>query len=322
METQAPTQPQVKPAIEVEIDQAQQKYMQEKIHRGRWRTIHASGIDDQCNRRLFYYLTCGELADAINPDLAAIFEEGNEQEIIAKRYLSELGFEIIKAQMTEHWDKFNIAVRCDGFLEKNAERYLVDIKSVSEYAWDSIYSEADLSAGYYRKWRGQMQISMLLFNIDKSLLILKRKQAKQLRAIPIYLDYTYAESLLKKADIVNLGVRTGTPPAHINNPVECKKCPFFGKVCNPSMDYGEAILNLDDPELAIMLEKRDELALARSEYERLDKDIKERFKEIPDAICGDFHITGKGSEVNIKAKDAYVQKKWTTKIERISCQQE
>lgn len=306
------------PNIASAIEAAQQKYLQEKIHRGRWRSIRASGIDDPCNRRLYYYLTCGELADDVTTDLAAIFEEGKDQEPGVRRYLSELGFEIKNAGVTESYSAHNISASIDGILEWNGEKYIAEIKTVSDYAWDSVYAIQDMQDGYYRKWYGQMQVYLLVFGYEKGLFFLKKKTAKQIRVIQVPLDYEYAEGLLKKAEAVNAAIKTASPPPHIQNPVECRKCPFFAKVCNPPMEFGDGIVNIEDAELAAKLTEREVLAAARAKYEKVDKDIKTRFREIPNAICGDFHISGKERIVKYEAREASESKQWITKIESLN----
>lgn len=305
------------PNIASAIDAAQEKFLQEKITRSRWRSIRASGIDDPCNRRLFYYLTCGELADDIDTGLAAIFEEGKDQEPGVRRYLSELGFEIKKAGVTESYAAHNISGSIDGVLEWNGQRYVAEIKTVSDYAWESVYGIEDMKDGYYRKWYGQMQVYLLIFGYEKGLFFLKKKSAKQIRVIEIALDYEYAEKLLQKAEAVNGAIKTNTPPAFIQNPTECRRCPFFAKTCNPPLEFGDGIVNIEDEELAKKLLERDSVSAARSRYEKLDKEIKSRFREIPNAICGDFHISGKETIVKYEAKEASEQKKWNMKIEKL-----
>lgn len=317
METNISSAAKEAPHISSAIEEAQRKYLEEKITRGRWRSLRASGIDDPCNRRLFYYLTCGELADEITPQLAAIFEEGKDQEPGVRRWLSELGFEIKKTGATEYWPEHNLSGKVDGVLAWNGRKYIAEIKTVSDYAWDSIYSAEDMREGYYKKWLGQMQIYLLLFAYEWGLFLLKRKSAKQIRAIEVPLDYEYAENLLKKAEAVNRAIKTNEPPPFIQNPVECRKCPFFAKVCNPPMEFGDGIVNIEDLELASKLEKREELASAKGEYERLDKEIKTRFREIPNAICGDYHITGEERVVKYKAQPARELKQWIVKVEKL-----
>lgn len=308
------------------IQEAQRKFLSEKGFSGRWKSVRASGIDDPCNRRLFYYLTCGEMAPEMPIDRIAIFEEGKEQEPAVRRFLSELGFEIQKVGMTQTWDKYNISGQVDGTLKFNGEPYLVEIKTVSEYAWDDLKTADDMIGHkWYQKWYGQMQIYLLLFEFKKGIFILKRKQAKEIRVLEVELDYVYAEKLLQKAEIVNKAVKENIPPDFLKNkPLECKRCPFYGIVCQPEMEYKDGILSVDDEEMATKLNKREELSSAKKEYEAIDKEIKENFVEwltkdeaINEAFCGSFHVSVKKQLRNMKAMEARVAEVFVTKIERI-----
>ena len=304
--------------IAEEIEARQQKYLEEKIHRGRWKSIRASGIGDKCVRRIYYYLTVGELADDITTELAAIFAEGNDQEPGVRRLMSELGMEVMKAGTNMNWDEYNISGTIDGTLVWEGNKYLVEIKTVSDFAWDKLNKIEDFDEGYYQKWAAQMQIYLLLFGYEKGIFVLKKKSAKKIKIIEASLNYDYAESLLAKAETVNQAVKTMTPPDFLQcNPVECKKCPFFGKVCNPPLDFGAGAVNVEDPELIKKITRREAIKEFSSEYDKLDKEIKERFREVPAAICGDFSITGKAGVRKYAAKEAYEAKTWTTKIERL-----
>lgn len=298
------------------IETAQEKYLQEKIYRGRWKSIRASGIGDVCSRRIFYYMTCGEEAEEITTQLAAIFEEGKDQEPRVRRYLSELGFEVMKAGLSDYWPEYNISGQIDGILNNE---YIAEIKTVSEEAWRSLETLQDFIDGsYHERWYAQMQVYLLLNSKEKGVFILKRKQAKQIRVIEVSLDYDYAEKLLKKAEAINAAIQSGNPPEYLKgNVTECRRCPFFGKVCNPPLDFGETQI-IEDDKLAKDLSRREELSAAKSEYDKLDKEAKERLRDIPAAICGEFQITGKAGQMKQAAREASVITVWRTKIERIN----
>lgn len=306
------------PSVIEDFEKAQTKYIQEKKYRSRWKSLRASGLDDICNRRLFYYMTCGELARDNSDELTAIFEEGKEQEIGVRRYLSELGFEINKATLTNSWDKYGISGSIDGTLNYNGLEYLVEIKTVSDYAWDSIYEAKDLlDSPYHRRWYGQIQLYLFLFGHEQGLLILKRKQAKQVHMIPIAIDYEYAERLLQKAEAVNKAITDNVLPDYLaGNVKECKQCTFLGTVCNPPMDYGESLL-LDDAELESLLEQREVLKETYKKYNKIDKEIKERFEGVERAYCGSFVIEGKEQVRKISAREASESYCWVTKIEKL-----
>ena len=272
---------------------------------------------------MFLNLTAGELANDVTPELQAIFSEGNDQEITTRRYLSELGYEILQAGSTEQWKQFNISGSIDGILKYEDEKYIVEVKTVSEYAWEKLHEPNDFNEGFYAKYLAQINLYMLLYNYDKGIFILKRKQAKQVRIIPVELNYTFAESLLKKAERVNAAFKANVPPDFLkNNPPECKRCAFFGTVCQPPIDFGEGIVNIEDDELAQKLKRREELSPIASEYDKLDKEAKERLREIPHAVVGDFEVIGKEGQRTYKATEAKIVKTWSTKIQRIEQKQE
>jgi CRISPR/Cas system-associated exonuclease Cas4 (RecB family) len=275
--------------IAQEIEQAQEKYLKERLSSGRWSGIRASGIGDVCTRRLYYWLSPeGDMVENTDIERQAYYEEGRSQEPGVRRYLSELGFEILKASFTQRWDKYNISGKIDGVLRD----YIVEVKTVSDNAWRALNTSEDfLKSKFHVNWFAQLQIYLLLCEKEKGLFILKRKAAKQIKVIEVSLDYEYAESLLKKAEAVNKAIKENTPPDYLkNNPLECKACPFFAKVCNPPMEYGDTIVDIQDQELEDKLVRRAELEEAKKEYEVLDKEIKERFRDFKDAFCGNFHI--------------------------------
>lgn len=297
--------------LKEKIEGAATEYLKSKLYSDRWTNVRASGIGDDCVRRLFYRLTETVISDDL--ERQAYFCEGNDQEPGVKRYLSELGFEVLTPELTARWQ--GISCKPDGIIDGR----LIEIKTVSENAWDSLNEPKDfLESRYHKNWYAQIQMGMLLFDREHGLFILKRKAAKQIKVIEIDLDYTYAEGLLKKAEAVNEAVKKNEPPDYLqNNPVECKRCPFFGKTCNPPLDFGRTAV-IDDDELERKLNIREELSGAKAEYDKLDKEVKERLREIPAAICGDYAITGKEGVRKYAEQKAREVKTWQTKIERIS----
>lgn len=303
METQTLT-------LKERIEGAHKKWLESKLFSDRWANVRASGIGDECARRMYYKMT--ETTVSTDIDLQAIFAEGSEQEPGIKRYLSELGFEIETPSVISRWS--GISCKPDGILEGR----LVEIKTCSDNAFDKLNESKDfLESRWHRKWYAQLQIGMLMFDKEQGLFILKKKTAKQIKIIEVALDLNYAEGLLKKAETVNEAVKKNEPPDYLkNNPVECKRCEFFGKICNPPLDFGDTAV-IDDEELERKLAIREELAGAKAEYEKLDKEVKERFREIPAAICGDYAITGKEGVRKYAEQKAREVKTWQVKIERI-----
>ncbi len=313
------TETQMSPGdIKTAIETAQDRFLREKSHRDKWRSIRASGIGDPCARRIYYEIANGEL-EALPPDLIAIFEEGKDQEPGVRRFLSELGFEVEKAQVTADWPELRISGMIDGVTRWNGRTYIVEIKTVSPYAWDKLQTAANFDEGYYVKWKAQLQIYMLLSSVENGIFVLKSKEAKKLRVVPMDLDYAFAETLLKRAETVRDALDSNDPPPYLKgNLIECKRCVFYGKLCTPPMDFGDVIPVVEDETLAAKLTRRESLSSYRSEYESLDREIKEQFKGTPKAICGDFLIQGKSGIRHMKATVERDVETWTMKIERLA----
>ena len=75
---------------------------------------------------------------------------------------------------------------------------------------------------------------------------------------------------------------------------------------------------IEDPSIELMLERRAELEKGAREFDRLDKSIKDAFREIPESVCGPFLIRGKPQTRHYKAKDASTSTVWLTDIMRIA----
>ena len=168
------------------IEGAAKEYLKSQLYSDRWANIRASGIGDVCVRRLFYRMTETVVSDDL--ERQAYFCEGKDQEPGVKRYLSELGFEVLTPQLTTRWQ--GISCKPDGIIDDR----LLEIKTVSDNAWDNLFEPQDfLESRYHRGWYAQLQIGMLLFDKERGLFVLKRKAAKQIRVIEVAFDYVYAE---------------------------------------------------------------------------------------------------------------------------------
>ncbi len=160
---------------------------------------------------------------------------------------------------------------------------------------------------------------MVLHGIEDAIFILKSKEAKKIRIVPVKLDYDYAESLLKKAEAVRDAVVKHEPPDFLkDNIVECKRCPFFQKLCNPPMDYGEVIPNVEDEELNAKVKEHELLHPSAIRYNALHKEIAESFDGIREAICGDFIIKSKLGVRHMKAQEERDVETVTVKIEKLT----
>jgi hypothetical protein len=119
----------------------------------------------------------------------------------------------------------------------------------------------------------------------------------------------------------------GPLPDVIQDPGECRRCPHFGKSCDPPLDYGKGLSVIAEPEAIVAAETRHRTRAAHEEYEAADKYLKERFRGIEAGIVGDFLLAGKWSplttyDVPKDVKEQYRQVnphgRFTLSIERIA----
>jgi hypothetical protein len=100
------------------------------------------------------------------------------------------------------------------------------------------------------------------------------------------------EEFLVRAERVLDHHQAGTLPDFLDDPTECQRCVFYGSTCNPPLSaIGASILT--DPELEVLLEKREGLKTAAHDFDYYDKAIKQRLRGVLRGIVGHFHIRGK-----------------------------
>jgi hypothetical protein len=122
---------------------------------------------------------------------------------------------------------------------------------------------------------------------------------------PARLDYEYVEKLLKRAEMVRDAVRSGEAPDRIADRSECRACPWR-MTCLPGDAPIDPLLIAEDQDLIQDLVTRSGLAMAAKEYNRIDENVKERFRLTAGDrfVAGDFLIRkkphGKGLRVIIE----------------------
>lgn len=112
--------------------------------------------------------------------------------------------------------------------------------------------------------------------------------------------YDYMDELqmfLTAAEEVRNHIDAGIEPDFIKNPAVCKRCQFYGHTCNPPLNY-EGVQLLTDERLIEDITRLKELEgkLADeewTEYNRLDKKIKERLRGIESGVAGEWAVSGK-----------------------------
>jgi len=280
----------------------------------------ASEAGHPCIRYLVLNRTRWQEKALPSVDLQLIFDEGNLHESIIIRDLEEAGIKVLEQQRPFNWPKFQLTGSIDAKISINGSKLIpLEIKSMSPFTFSSVSSEDDFLKSkytYMRKYPAQLQLYMLMDNSEESLMILKNKVNGALKEIPFHLNYEYAEGILKRLEEVNAHVARGTEPEAVWLDDTCPDCPFL-HICHPPRE-GKEIQMIDDPNLEIKLDRREELKPLADEYKNLDEEIKEIIKGREKIVIGNWLITGKWIENKGGIKEIKPYKYWLPSIKKIA----
>jgi hypothetical protein len=239
-------------------------------------------------------------------------ERGNQIEDLTLRELMELGYSVrVDRQPFELRDKKGRLIsrgRVDAFIKVGRKEYPLECKSMNPNIYSRIDTQEDFdSYSFFRKYPRQLQSYLLANNFEEGFWLIDDCMGHW-KLIPCRLDYDRAEKILKHTEQAVEHIAAGTLPGYHTDPSYCLKCWAFKRVCTPPFFSGEGMKAINDPELADKLKRRAELDAAASEYDRLDKDVKETLKEAMKPtdvfIIGDFMITAEEKERRYKAQPA------------------
>lgn len=257
-----------------------------------------------CERRMVYEATIPEQQPPFDAFTLARFRRGNDRERDLLADLSRIGrnaepaFSIIGQQdqfkVRDRKGRYVISGKVDAFLSIGEMRAPLEVKAWSPLVTDRIETFADLFESPWTRSGAHQLISYMYGHADPvGFLVLDRSGLPKL--LPVILDeyLDKMEEFLAKAERVVDHAQAGTLPAFLEgDSAECKRCPFFGSVCNPPLSAAGAVL-LTDPELEAALERREAIKAIGKEFEHLDKEIKQKLRGVESGIAGHFQIAGK-----------------------------
>jgi len=277
------------------------------------RSNRASEMGHPCDRYLVYLRTRGMERPLHDIGLQFIFDEGNLHEDAVLQTLHEAGIQIIEQQRSFEWKKYQITGSIDAKMLDDGKAIPIEIKSFSDWNWKATNTIEDMfksKALYMKKYPAQLTLYLIMDEKEEGMFLLKNKTNGMLKQIQMKLDFDYAESLIKKAERINTHIQAETLPGQISYEDNiCGVCPF-GHICLPDVDHTATLI--DDPEFEVMLDRRGDLKEAVSEYNELDKMIREKAKEKSEIICGKWQI--KGKFVEKKAYSIPASTYWQTTI--------
>lgn len=279
------------------------------------KNLSASRLGDPCERHLYLLLKHWDEVKPHDVGLQHIFDLGNSIEAYAIDRLREAGFEVVTPTVRS-WkiDKPFITGREDVRIkDENGELIPCEIKGLSPFEFDKLHTIDDFlnsKKAYVRGYPAQLFVYMYHFEKEKGFFILVNKLTGEIRPIEVALDYQFGEDCLKKAERVYKAVETDTPPEACDDISVCENCNLqhiCGQVKRMPTD-----IELDG-ELENLINRKEELKVAKSEYEAVDKEIKERVGERTKVITGTYLIERKAFEKKAFTVPASTQYRLTIK---------
>ncbi len=240
----------------------------------------ASDLGHPCTRYLVLTRTQGEDAEPPSPTLQMLFNEGNLHERDLVRWLADFcDIHVTGSQTSFPPNSYNITGHVDGLLGVVGDGHLLDpddlmvveMKSLNGSHYPQINTAADMrntSVWFIRKWYVQIQIYMFLSDRELAIVAIKNKWTGERKGIAVDIDYEYVEGLLERVEAINRHVRKNTLPDYTTDRSVCKRCPFFGRVCDPPME-GEGLLVSTDQLAIERIGRAKELSYAGGEFNAL-----------------------------------------------------
>lgn len=271
--------------------------VQQRIHVSPQHNHRASSFGEACDRRLYHDIVDWESKLPFSESTIRAMMRGQAHEPAILDILTQCGYRVIGEQSQWFDRNLRISGRIEGHIceSESGRNILVEIKSTASRQLTACKSLDQLRANRWgNRYYTQVQIYLYLFGLNAAVLVIMDVSTWELSVIPMPLDWEFADRMAKRAERINDHIDRRVPPDHIQNTAECKRCPHFGRACNPPMSYGEGTAIITDEELLAMFHEADELEMAGDRYADVVKEIKERVKGLGETVlAGDYIVTNK-----------------------------
>ena len=259
--------------------------------------LRASNLGHPCERYLYLLIKNWEEQKPHDVGLQNIFDLGNTLEEHTIKNIKEAGYEVITP--TNYSWKVDvkggiITGREDiRIKDENGELIPVEIKGISPFEFDKLNSVDDFLKSkkpYIKGYPAQLFIYMFKFEKEKSFFALTNKLTGETKFVEVPFDYEYGEKLLQKAERIYKALENDTSPEACENISFCDGC-SLAHICG-NVRRVPTDIELDD-ELDELINRKQELAEAKKEYEQVDKEIKAKVGERDKVITGQYLIERK-----------------------------
>lgn len=276
----------------------------------------------ECERRMVYDLTHADQQPAFPAEVLAKFRRGDDRERDLLADLTRIGrdaeptFKVIGQQerftLRDHKSRTAIVGKVDARLDIDGQRPPLEVKAWSPFLVDRIEKFEDLFANPWTQSGGYQLLSYLYGSGEPyGFILLDRSGLPRLLPVELEPNLDRMEAFLVRAEGVLDHVQAGTLPDYHDDAAECRRCPFYGAVCNPPLG-ATAPTVITDPELEVALERRERFKAAAHEYDQADRIVKEQLRGIEHAIIGPFHVRGKwGKQSKLEGLPPDLTKQYT-----------
>lgn len=299
---------------------------QRKVRQYPARSNRASEVGHPCARYLTFCRTHWQERKPPDARLLMIFDIGNDVESRVIRDMQDAGIAVIEQQRAFDWKEYQITGTVDCKVLLNGAPIPCEIKSASPFVFEKLQSVEDMKRSrylYMRKYPAQLTLYCLMSNVDHGLFLFKNKSTGEMKEIPLEVDFDYAESILKRLEVVNRHIAAGTVPDPIDYDENvCDDCPF-AHICNVER-VGKEVEVVDDEGLAEMLDRYEALKPAAKEYAEIDKKLKTAL-EGRKALIGSWFVDGKYRDFtsyeipeDVKSQYKKVKQVWFKKILKVA----
>jgi hypothetical protein len=256
-----------------------------------------------CDRRLVYDMVAPDQVQPFSPDTLANFRRGQDRERELLIDLARVGrandppFEVVGQQerfeLSDRKGRIVIVGKTDCRIKFGRTSAPVETKSWNVNTVARIHRFEDL---FNNPWTrsGAYQLLCYLYGSNEPMgfMLLDRNGLPLILPVVLYDHLDKVEEFLSRAEIAMDHKKKGTLPGFHKDPGECKRCAFFGTICQPPLKYDGAQV-LTDPEILEMLEIRERNKKAAKDFEWCDKELKKRLRGVEMGIAGGFSLAGK-----------------------------
>lgn len=275
-----------------------------------------------CERRMVYEATVPDQQPPFDAFTLARFRRGNDRERDVLADLSRIGrdadpeFKVVGQQdsfkVRDRRGRQIISGKVDAFLEIGKWRAPIEVKSWSPNIVDRLDTFDDVFENPWTRSGGYQLLSYLFGHGHAAgFMLLDRSGLPKLLPIVLEEHLDKMEAFLSRAERVVDHALAGTlPPFLQDDAAECKRCPFYGGVCQPDLTAKDVNV-ITDAELEQQLHRWHAIRDTGREYNDLDKRIKERLRGVLNGVAGPFSILGRWGKSSRTELPADLKKQYT-----------